>query len=114
MSSFSQALYVEDLRYRIVLQKQTITTDANGIEAVTWPTVKTVWAAYEPVSGREYYAAAAINSENNVTFRIRYQKDITPDMQIFFNNQVYQILDILDTGGRHIELQLISKVITRG
>lgn len=114
MSDFSQIVHIEDLRHRITIQKKTVTTDDNGIETETWNDLKTVWAAFEPVSGREYYAAAALNSENNVTFRIRYQKDITPDMQIVFNGLIYQILNILDTAGRRIELQLISKVIERG
>ncbi|MHB1651393.1 MAG: phage head closure protein [Desulfitobacteriaceae bacterium] len=114
MGSFVQIVNIEDLRYRITLQKKTITTDANGIEIVTWADYKTVWASYEPVGGREYFAAAAINSEDNVTFHVRYQKDITPDLQIVFGGQIYQILNVNDTAGRHIELQLISKVIVRG
>lgn len=114
MGNFVQIVNIEDLRYRITLQRKTITTDANGIETVTWVDYKTVWAAYEPLGGREYYAAAATQSQDNVTFHIRYQKDITPDLQIVFGELIYQILNVNDTAGRHIELQLISKVIIRG
>jgi len=128
MGNFVQIVNIEDLRHRITLQKKTtigtfllpdmiISTppiDANGIESTIWVDFKTVWASYEPLGGREYYAAAAVQSQDNVTFHVRYQKDITPDLQIVFEDLIYQILNINDTAGRHIELQLISKVIVRG
>lgn len=72
-----------------------------------WGEYATVWAAIEPLQGRELFSAQAINSEITARITIRYLSDVVPAMRVFFENKVYNILSVVDRDMRHIELQLM-------
>ncbi len=102
------------LRHRIlILQKQT-GTDPDGYPTEEWVPVVTVWAAVEPIAGREYFTAAAINAQHQVRFTMRYRADVTPDMRLQYNGQDYEIKAVLDLGGRRTWLQVMAEVIQSG
>jgi len=56
----------------VVLQSPNPTQDSYGQEVTGWSTVATVWAAVEPINGREYLAAQQLNAETKVRIRLRY------------------------------------------
>lgn len=101
----------------------------------TWQKFAEVWAAIEPLTGREYWAQQQVQSEITVRIRIRYRKwcnvrnenrritytedgepvvvegytddYITPGMRVNYNNAYYIIKNIIDPLEKHEELQLM-------
>jgi SPP1 family predicted phage head-tail adaptor len=94
-------------------QKQNI-KDSEGFVTEIWADVATVWAAVEPIRGREYFQAAAVNAENTVRFRIRYRPGIMPNMRALYNGRTFNIQSVIDVNGRHREIQLMCLEVTAG
>lgn len=99
------------LRHRVTFQRLVDGQDAYGQPVQTWTDVVTVWAAVEPIRGREYFAAAQVSSEVTTRIRVRYQPGMTPDMRVRFGARVYGIISVIDPEERHQELQLMCKEV---
>jgi SPP1 family predicted phage head-tail adaptor len=97
------------LRHRVVVEQVTRTGDAMGQAVETWTTFTTVWADVQPLRGRELFAAQAANSEATTKVYMRYRAGISPKWRLKFGTQVYQILEIIDPGMRHVQLQFVCK-----
>lgn len=101
------------LRHRVaILQKQT-GVDPDGYPTEMWSTTATVWAAVEPIAGREYFQAAAVQAQNQTRFTMRYRK-LTPDMRLQHDGQDYGVKSVLNLGGRYVWLQVMAEVVTSG
>lgn len=92
---------VNKLNRRITIQRKVRTEDDAGYPipgAKEWEDVVTLWAAREPLSGREFFAAAAVQQENTVRYKIRFRTEITPDMRLIDHrdNCIYNIYAVLD------------------
>lgn len=59
---------------------------------------KPLWANREPIRGREFFAAAAAQSEKIVRYKIRYREGITSDMRLvdLRDNRTYELTAVLD------------------
>ena len=57
---------------RVTLQSPAGSRDAVGERVTTWTDVATVWAAVEPLSTRETFAAAQAQSEATHRITVRY------------------------------------------
>ena len=90
MSSTAYILNAGTLRNRIVFLHRTVTI-AHGISKERWEAAFTCWCAVEPLSGREFWEAAAINREHEVRFSIRYRKDVSAEMRIKLDGMVMQL-----------------------
>jgi SPP1 family predicted phage head-tail adaptor len=73
-----------------------------------------VWAAVEPLKGREYFQAAAVNAENMVRFRIRYRPGIMSDMRVVYSGRVFNIQSVIDVEERHREIQIMAQEVVAG
>ena len=62
----------EDLRRRIVVEKRTETISAGGASTDTWATYATLWAKYEPLTGREFWSGTQEVTEHRAVFTVRY------------------------------------------
>jgi len=77
--------------------------------------VATVWAAIEPMRGREYTAAMAEHAEVTTRIRIRYREDIDRTMIVRYKEpgdpefREFEILHIIHPEFRRRELQLMCK-----
>ncbi|MGL4730415.1 MAG: phage head closure protein [Clostridium sp.] len=60
------------LTERIVIEEFSETQNENGFDEVTWTKYHQCWSGYRRVSSKEYIAAKANNSEQIVTFTVRY------------------------------------------
>lgn len=71
-------------------------TNANGLQEETWSDHYLCWAYVNNLSGREYWAAHAVQAEDTVVFTLRYCKVAaainTKDHRIVFEGAVYDIL----------------------
>ena len=75
------------LTHRIFIQSSTDATDENGNTAQAWAstTSNPIWAEKRGLLGKTFYAAAAVNSEDNILLTMHYTasaKAITKDMRI--------------------------------
>jgi len=106
---------IGDLRHRVTIQKTVETDDELKTPAVNWEDVVTVWAAVEPLSGREYILAHNVNAEITARIRIRYRPGITPGMRVLYKGRVFDIQAVIDVGERHRELHLMCvEVVDNG
>lgn len=98
---------------RITVQQRASTVDAHGQGVETWSDVDTVWASAQPLRGREFFAAGAMQSEASVRFRIRYRADITGAMRVLWRGVAHALVaEPMDVdGGRHtLELMAAAGV----
>lgn len=57
-----------------------------------WQDVKSVYAMVKTLQGREYFAAAATQSENTTRFVIRYTTGLNSHMRISYSNRIFDIV----------------------
>lgn len=107
------------LRHRVTIQRRIESQDATGAVIWTWFDHATVWAAIEPLMGREYFAAAEVQSEVEVRIRMRYRSDMNETMRIRHGDDIgspsifslYEILTITAPREEHRETILMCKRI---
>ncbi len=97
------------LRHRVKIQAYTAGRDSFGSEEPVWTDVATVWASVTPVSGKEYFASAQVNTEISTKITMRYISGITPKMRVVFDARIFEIISVLNFEERGIELNLMCK-----
>lgn len=98
------------LRHRVTIQRKVAGSPqkrASGAPDQSWETFATVWAAIEPLRGREFIEANAVQSKAAVRIRTRYLAGVTAAMRVLHGTTVYGIEAPLDVNGRGIELHLM-------
>ena len=68
---------------------------------------KTVWAAVEPTTGKEYLEAQRIRNELTYKIYTRYFPDITVDMIINYKNRKFKIVSPINYRENNEMLQFI-------
>ena len=61
-----------------------------------------------PMSGREYEESQKIRAETTYKISTRFFRHITSDMRIMYDNREFEIVSVLDLGGKHDELQIVA------
>ena len=97
------------LRHRVVIQRATDAIDQYGDQTKTWASLATVWAAVEPLNGREFFAAAQTQSQvsTRITIRPLIDQTITPKDRVKFGSRYFDIQTVINVEERNIELQLL-------
>ena len=70
--------------------------------------IKKVWAFLEPIRGHQQTEAQRLSSETTYKILIRYQKGITQDMLINYDNKKLYIHQVLDIEERHAYIELTA------
>ena len=97
------------MRHRITFQKPSgKTTNSMGEGVPVYEDFATVWAAVEPMTGREYTEAQKIRADTTYKVIVRYIADITPDMRIIHKDMTLNIASVLNVGERNVELQIVA------
>lgn len=89
------------------LQQPTISRDAYGGAVKSFTTAQTVWAAIEPLSGREFIAISQTQNEARVRIVIRYHSSIDTDWRVVKGSKTYTIHEIQDHDDRHTHMTLM-------
>lgn len=101
------------MRHRITFQCFAGELDGFGDPLLAddsqWKDVATVWAAIDPISGKEFYAAEQSQSEVSHKVRCRYRHGITSAMRIKYGSRTFSILSVIDWEERHESLLIMSK-----
>lgn len=103
------ALAAGRLRRRVALQRRVLTANTYGEQVETWETLATVWAAVEPVRGREFWAARQTLSEATARILIRHRSDVTTVERVADGAEAWDILSVVDPGSRSEYLELYAK-----
>lgn len=92
----------------------------NGFIVEGWKEHYSCWSDFKTIKGSEYVGAKATNSENIVTFTIRYCKKVKELLQpgaskifrIKHNNCYYDILYSSDYDNLHEWIDIKCKILT--
>lgn len=95
------------LTERVTIQETTQTQDGDGGIVDSWADVATVWAAVEPLTGREFFDAAKVNAEVSSRIRIRALSGIVPKMRAVHGSDIYDIHAVMDVDSRGREIHLM-------
>lgn len=68
----------------------------SGEPDVAWATLATVYAAIEPLSGRELFAAQEHHSEVNYRIRIRKRSDVDAKMRVKYGTRYFATKYVFD------------------
>lgn len=104
-----------DLRQEITLMQPAETeVDIYGRTHTRWEVYAIVPAMVQDVSGREFYAAAAVQCEDIVTFSIRYDDGIHSGMRVRFRGQDYDIREVNHLGYRGDFMRIKGRMVQSG
>lgn len=96
------------LNHHIEIQSYNSTVDEDGFPVEGWVHFKTLWANKQGLTGRTFYAAQAAQSENDVTYKIRYVKGIETGMKVIDGTDIHYLkVDPIDKDGKRKELYLV-------
>lgn len=103
------------MRHRITFQRFSGALDDFGdplqTDAANWADVATMWAAIDPISGREFYAAEQSQSEVSHKIRCRYRTGLDTAMRITYGKRRFKIISLIDWEERHESLLLMCKEV---
>ena len=95
------------LRERVTLQQRTAGADELGQELTTWADVATVFAAVEPIRGREFFAAGQMQAAVDVRITIRHRAGVVPTMRAVHRGVPHEIVAVIDTDAAREVLELM-------
>lgn len=103
------------LTKRVTLKSvATAPSATTGAPSNAETTVATVWAAIEPLQGRELAEAQSRHTEVEVRIRIRYRPGVIAALRAYYGARRYDIKGVIDPLERHEELHLLCKEYTDG
>lgn len=101
------------MRHRITFQTFTGEQDSYGdplqADDAQWQDTATLWAAIDPISGREFYAAEQSQSEVSHKIRCRYRSGLTTSMRIKCRGRKFKIVSIINWEERSESLLIMCK-----
>lgn len=103
------------LDQRITLQRRVEERNEIGEAVITYIDAANVWAAVEPLSGRELYTAQQTQSEITTRIRIHWRRGVSERIRVkhitsYESPQqidVYDVVSVIDLKSKHFELQLL-------
>lgn len=105
------------LRHRVTLQQYTGAADSYGdplyADDSQWSDVCNVWAAIDPVSGREFYAAEQAQSAVTHKITLRWRSGVSAAWRVVLGRRVFRILSVIDWEERHESLLLMTQEVER-
>ncbi|MGO1719752.1 MAG: phage head closure protein [Luteimonas sp.] len=102
----------QELNRKVTFQESQITQDpVTGEMVTTWEDFASVFAKVEPLVGREYLAAAAIQAEDTTKFTCRYRGDLNAAMRIAFDGKHYDIQSIQNIKSANRETLIYARAL---
>lgn len=101
------------LRHRVMLQRPVQDLDPQGNPVTVWEDVGEVWAAVEPLRGREQIEAQQAFGEVTTRVRIRYRPDVRKSWRIVWEGRVLEVRSPVDVRGMHVEWELLCAEVVQ-
>ena len=99
------------LRHRIVIQQNTTSQSGTGAHTDSWAALATVWAAIEPLRGREFMEAKGLYEEAAVRFRIRHRTDLNTEQRVSWDSRFFDITAVIPVNQNNREIWLMTREI---
>jgi len=100
----------QELNRKITIQQVTVTQDpVTGELTEGWADVGEAFAKVEPLVGREYFLAGAIQAESTVKFTMRYRAGLTASMRLIHEGKPYGITTVINVKGRNRETLVMAQ-----
>lgn len=99
------------LRHLVTVQSRTVSLNSYREDTSSWATYCTAWACIEPLSGREFLSAAALQSDVAVRITVRAEdvEGVTPQHRVLWNGKTYDIVSVVNVFERGRWAQLMCK-----
>lgn len=97
------------LDQRVTIERLVETVDKYGDSTSEWVTLATVWAAVEPLVGREFIAALQVQASVTTRIRMRYRPGVTPADRVTHEGHTYGIESVIDVRSQRRELVLMCR-----
>ena len=92
---------------KITIEASTSAVDAVSDSIETWATWKTVWAAVEPIGGRELMSADRDVATGTCRVRCDYFAGLTTRHRILYGERTLDINAVIDPAEQHEELEIL-------
>lgn len=107
---------ISQMRHRIILQNEVLTSDGGGGSTLTWNNFTTAWSAIDTASEfgsgnvtDEKFIAGQIQDKKSLKFTIRFVIGVTAKMRILFGSRVFNIRSINNVNEKNEILQIIAE-----
>ena len=98
------------LNKKVTIEALISTTSTDGGSKQSWqPVAQDVWAAIEPLRGREWFEAGATQSEVDHRIRMRYRGGVDSSMRVVHKKRVFDVQYVIDIKSEQRELHLMCK-----
>lgn len=99
----------QELNTKIALARATYTQDELGSPIATWVPYAEAFARFEPLLGREFFAAQQTVSESQAKVTMRWRDGIKASDRIMARGENWDIVSIQNIGYRNRELLIYVK-----
>lgn len=97
------------LRHKVRIEKPLATLDSSRQPVDAWVKVVDVWAAVEPLSGRELIVAQQQQPDVTHRVRMRHRDDVTAKMRVQHDSRNLFIESVMNVEERDRELHLMCR-----
>lgn len=94
------------LRKRVYLQQPCHIVNTYGEPVVTWVTYNTVWAAIEPLYGRDAILAQQTEAPHTHKITIWYMQNVLPSHRVYYGTRAFEINSIVNPEENNVYLEL--------
>lgn len=103
-------MYAGRLDTRITVERPETTRDAWGGVVEGWGLVTSTWAAVEPLTGRELFAAQATQAETTYRLTTRYMAGVDASCRVVLDDgRVLGIVAVIDLRNQHKYVQFLCR-----
>lgn len=98
------------LNKKINIEALTTVVSSDGGTRQDWQVVSEgIWAAIEPLRGKEWFDAGGTHSEVDHRIRIRHKQGIKSSMRVVHKNRIFDVQYAIDIKSDGRELHLMCK-----
>lgn len=100
---------IGEFRERIFLQQEAWMGDTGGGRMLSWEEVAELWAAIEPLSGKENIQGEKVTGAQLYRVRFRYEENVRTAMRIVWDGRILNIRSIRHVEARGRLLEIIAE-----
>lgn len=100
----------QELNTKVIFQRlEEVVDPQTGYREEVWTDIGSTFAKVEPLVGREYVAAMAVQAENNIKVTMRWREGIKPADRLLIRGQQWGIASIQNIKFQNREMLVYAK-----
>jgi head-tail adaptor len=107
---------LSDYDKRVTIRQAVGTPDAHGhidlTTASNWSIYATAYCKVITKGGREFWKVQQVNADTEQAWTAQWSptlQEVTPDMRLEYDGNVYEILSAIDVNMDHEEIQILTR-----